>query len=42
MAGVVKQPCDEGVILSKETKSSYAPNAAPWVLPATILESNMA
>src|ERR687893_909237 len=42
MAGVVKQPCDEGVILSRKTKSPCAPNAAPWVLAATILGSSMA
>jgi MFS family permease len=42
MAGVVKQPCDEGVILSKEAKSPCASNAAPWVLAATILGSSMA
>jgi EmrB/QacA subfamily drug resistance transporter len=42
MAGVVKQPCDEGVILSRKAKSSCAPNAAPWVLAATILGSSMA
>ena len=42
MAVLVKQPCDEGVILSKETKSPCAPNAAPWVLTATILGPTMA
>src|ERR671916_2653543 len=42
MAGVVKQPCDEGVILSRKAKSPCAPNAAPWVLAATILGSSMA
>lgn len=41
MARVVKQPCDEGVILSKEAKSPCAPNIAPWVLAATILGSSM-
>jgi MFS family permease len=42
MAGVVKQPCDEGVILSRKAKSPCTPNAAPWVLAATILGSSMA
>jgi hypothetical protein len=42
MAGVVKQPCDEEVIRSKGAKSPCAPNAAPWVLVATILGSSMA
>jgi hypothetical protein len=42
VAVLVKQPCDEGVILSKETKSPCAPNAAPWVLAATILGPSMA
>src|SRR3712207_9163744 len=42
MAGVVKQPCDEGVILSRKAKSPCTPNAAPWILAATILASSMA
>jgi EmrB/QacA subfamily drug resistance transporter len=42
MAGVVKQPCDEGVIRSKGARSPCTPNAAPWVLAATILGSSMA
>src|SRR5918997_2016063 len=42
MAGVVKQPCDEGVILSRKAKPPCAPNAAPWVLAAPILGSSMA
>ena len=42
MAGVVKQPRDEGVILSRKAKSPCAPNAAPWVLAATILGSSIA
>jgi hypothetical protein len=42
VAVLVKQPCDEGVILSKVTKSPCAPNAAPWVLAATILGPSMA
>ena len=42
MAGLVKQPCDEGVIRSKEAKSPCVLSAAPWVLAATILGSSMA
>lgn len=37
MPNVIKQPCDEGVIRSKEAESPCAPNAGPWVLVATIL-----
>src|SRR5215204_240316 len=42
MAHVIRQPCDEGIIRSKEAQSVCAPNAAPWVLAATILASSMA
>jgi EmrB/QacA subfamily drug resistance transporter len=42
LAHVARQPCDEGVIRSKEATSACAPNAAPWVLAATILGSSMA
>ena len=42
MANVIRQPCDEGVICSKEPRSPCAPNAAPWILAATILGSGMA
>src|SRR5215212_2233862 len=42
MAQVIRQPCDEGVIRSKRVEASCAPNAAPWVLAATILGSSMA
>jgi EmrB/QacA subfamily drug resistance transporter len=42
MANVIRQPCDQGVILSKEARAPCAPNAAPWVLAATILGSSMA
>ena len=42
MATTIRQPCDEGVILSTEARSPCAPNAAPWVLAATILGSSMA
>ncbi len=42
MAHVIRQPCVEGVLRLKEAKSPWAPNAAPWVLTATILGSSMA
>jgi EmrB/QacA subfamily drug resistance transporter len=42
MAHVIRQPCDEGIIRSKEATSACTPNAAPWVLAATILGSSMA
>src|SRR5215218_90641 len=42
MAQVIRQPCDEGIIRSKEVRSACTPNAAPWVLAATILGSSMA
>jgi EmrB/QacA subfamily drug resistance transporter len=42
MAQVIRQPCDEGIIRSTEAKSACTPNAAPWVLAATILGSSMA
>ena len=42
MAQVIRQPCDEGVIRSKEATSACTPNAAPWVLAVTILGSSMA
>jgi MFS family permease len=42
MAQVIRQPCDEGVIRSQGAPSACAPNAAPWVLAATILGSSMA
>ena len=42
MAQVIVQPCDEGVIRSKKAEAPCSPNAAPWVLAATILASSMA
>lgn len=42
MAQVIVQPCDEGVIRSKKAETPCSPNAAPWVLAATILASSMA
>ncbi|HSL01590.1 MAG TPA: MFS transporter [Rubrobacteraceae bacterium] len=42
MANVIRQPCDEGILLSTAARTPCAPNAAPWVLAATILASSMA
>src|SRR5215213_10339145 len=42
MANVIRQPCDEGIVRSTGTISACTPNAAPWVLAATILGSSMA
>src|SRR3712207_4019340 len=42
MAQVIRQPCDEGVIRSTKAEAPCSPNAAPWVLAATILASSMA
>jgi EmrB/QacA subfamily drug resistance transporter len=42
MAHVIRQPCDEGLIRSTEAQSVCTPDAAPWVLAATILGSSMA
>src|SRR3712207_2198858 len=42
MANVIRQPCDEGIILSEEARAPCAVGAGPWVLAATILGSSMA
>ena len=42
MPAVVKEPCDQGVILSKETVAECSPQAGRWILAATILASSMA
>ena len=42
MTNVIPQPCDEGVIRSKEAGTPCAPNVGPWVLAATILGTSMA
>src|SRR3712207_2643365 len=42
MPDVIRQPCDEGVIRSTGAQSVCTPDAAPWVLAATILGSSMA
>jgi EmrB/QacA subfamily drug resistance transporter len=42
VASIIKQPCDEGVIRAAKVKAACTPQAAPWVLAATILGSSMA
>ena len=42
MAGVLKHPCDEGVIRSSRAQALCVRKAGPWVLAATILGSSMA
>jgi len=39
--GAIKQPCDEGVILSGPAVAPCAPAAGGWVLAATILGSSL-
>jgi EmrB/QacA subfamily drug resistance transporter len=43
MNGILKQPCDEGVILTSPLAAAPCRQAAkPWILAATILASSMA
>ena len=42
MSGLLKQPCDEGVVRSKRAESPCTPNAGPWILAATILGTSLA
>jgi len=43
MNGILKQPCDEGVILTSPMAAAPCRQAAkPWILTATILASSMA
>src|SRR3982074_642402 len=42
MAGVVRDPCDEGVLLSREQSATCTKAAGRWILAATILASSMA
>src|SRR5512145_863969 len=43
MNGILKQPCDEGVILASPIAAAPCRQAAkPWILTATILASSMA
>src|SRR6201997_1046989 len=38
----MRQPCDEGVVLSGKPAYSCGPKSRPWILIATILASSMA
>jgi len=38
----MRQPCDEGVVLSGKPASPCGPQAQAWILAATILASSMA
>jgi EmrB/QacA subfamily drug resistance transporter len=42
MPNVIRDPCDEGVILSRKTALPCAENRSRWILAATILASSMA
>src|SRR5215510_7056029 len=42
MNGILKQPCDEGVILASPVAAPCRQVAKPWILAATILASSMA
>src|SRR5882672_5349310 len=42
MAGVVRDPCDEGVLLSRTNVTACSKTAGRWILAATILASSMA
>jgi EmrB/QacA subfamily drug resistance transporter len=42
MNGILKQPCDEGVILASPIAAPCRQAAKPWILAATILASSMA
>jgi len=42
MAVVIRDPCDEGVLLSREHVAACSKTAGRWILAATILASSMA
>jgi MFS family permease len=42
MSGIVRQPCDEGVMISGGVATLVTPAARPWILAATIVASGMA
>src|SRR5262245_7243405 len=42
MSGILKQPCDEGVILASPIAAPCRQAAKPWILTATILASSLA
>ena len=42
MPNVIRDPCDEGVILARKTALSCTETQSRWILAATILASSMA
>jgi EmrB/QacA subfamily drug resistance transporter len=42
MANIVREPCDEGFILSREADAPCTPRHGRWILAATILASSIA
>ena len=42
MPNVIREPCDEGIILSRKTAVPCSESKARWILAATILASSMA
>src|SRR6266404_3205943 len=42
MANVVREPCDEGIMLSRKAVAPCAKSQGRWILAATILASSMA
>src|SRR6266480_2449246 len=42
MANVIREPCDEGVMLSRKSVAPCAKVQGRWILAATILASSMA
>jgi EmrB/QacA subfamily drug resistance transporter len=42
MANVIREPCDEGVILARKTATPCTKSQRGWILAATILASSMA
>ena len=42
MANIIRSPCDEGVILSRQSGAPCAKSQQRWILAATILASSMA
>ncbi|NJC23490.1 EmrB/QacA subfamily drug resistance transporter [Arthrobacter pigmenti] len=41
MSNIIRQPCDEGVLLTGKAGSPCSPHVGAWVLAATILGSSM-
>src|SRR5882762_3083288 len=42
MPNIIREPCDEGIILSRQTAVPCSKSKARWILAATILASSMA